>query len=158
MLIITSFFNTNLILGFDRIMGEIFVIIRDVYGQDLDNEKIQEALTFKKNQRLAEIGDSILDVVILEMEYRSPDSSPTSMDNLRKVKVKREMNQQILRKDSQLTKYLLEHDYSQNPQGKIGLIRSDRYMEAIIGAIYLTCGLDDSQKFIEKIYKISHVE
>jgi len=135
-------------------MGQILTFLTEIYGQDLDNEKIQEALSFKKNQSLAEIGDSILDLVILETEYCNSDSSPESMDALRQSKAKREMNRDILGKDAQLTKYLLEHDYSQNPQGKIGLTRSDRYMEAIIGALYITHGLADSHKFIEEIYDI----
>ena len=133
-------------------MGRILTFLIDRYGQDLDNEKIQEALVFSKNKGLAGIGDSVLDLVIREKEYCSPDSDPKSMDDLRQSKAKREKNQEILEQDKQLTDYLLEQDYSQNPQGKIGVNRSDQYMEAIIGAIYLTSGLSDSRKFIEEMY------
>jgi len=133
-------------------IGPIFTFLIVRYGQDLDNEKVQEALSYSKNKRLAGIGDSVLDLVILEKEYRNPDSDPESMDALRQSKAKREKNQEILAQDTQFTDYLLEQDYSQNPQGKIGLNRSDQYMEAIIGAIYLTCGLPDSRKFIEEMY------
>lgn len=133
-------------------MGRILTFLIDRYGQDLDNEKIQEALVFSKNKGLAGIGDSVLDLVIREKEYRNPDSDPKSMDDLRQLKAKREKNQEILEQDSLLTDYLLKQDYSQNPQGKIGVNRSDQYMEAIIGAIYLTCDLPDSRKFIEEMY------
>ena len=123
-------------------------------GQDMDDEKIQEALSYSKNKRLAGIGDSILDLIIREKEYRNPDSDPKSMDALRQSKGKRKKNQEILEKDKELTKHLLERDYTQNPQGKIGLKRSDQYMEAIIGTIYLTCRLPEAWKFIEEIYTL----
>jgi dsRNA-specific ribonuclease len=139
-------------------VGNIFMFLIDRYGQDFDNEKIQEALTYSKNRSLAEIGDSVLDLVILEKEYRNPDSDPKSLDDLRQFKGKRKKNQEILAQDTRLTNYLLKRDYTQNPQGKIGVRRSDQYMEAIIGAVYLTCGLPESWRFIEEIYDLRRSE
>jgi dsRNA-specific ribonuclease len=133
-------------------MGKIFTFLINKYSQQFNNQKIKEALSHSTNKSLAGIGDSVLDLVIREKEYLTPGSNPKSMDALRQSKGKRKKNQEILEQDKQLTDYLLERDYSQNPQGKIGLNRSDQYMEAIIGAIYLTSGLSDSRKFIEEIY------
>ena len=139
-------------------VGKIFTFLTDTYGKDLYNEKIQEALSYSKNKRLAEIGDSVLDLVILTSAYQSPGSDPKSLDDLRQSKGKRKKNQEILARDAFLTKYLLDRDYTQNPQGKIGVRRSDQYMEAIIGAIYLTCGLPESRKYIEEIYDLQRYE
>lgn len=135
-------------------MGRILTFLIDRYGREFTDEKIQEALSYSKNKRLAGIGDSVLDLVIREKEYQNIDSNPNSMDALRQSKGKRKMNQEFLAQDPQMTCYLLEKDYDQNPHGKIGLNRSDQYMEAIIGAIYITCGLSDTRKFIEEIYDL----
>ena len=128
-----------------------------LYGPDLLDEKLLEALSFKTNRKLAQIGDSVLDLIIFESAYRNPNSRPQSMDNLRQKEGKKEANQQILKKDNELTQYLLKNDYEQNPQGKIGKDRSDAYLEAIIGAIYLTKGLCESKKFIEIIYGLKTI-
>ena len=136
--------------------GPILTFLNNLYGQNLNTEKIREALSFSTNKKLAQIGDSNLDLIILESEYRNPISEPRSMDNLRKKEGKRETNQNILKKDHELTQYLLNSDYEQNPQGIIGKERSDAYMEAIIGAIYLTNGLCESKKFVEMIYGLKN--
>lgn len=132
--------------------GRILPFLKNLYGPELNSEKIWEALSFPKNIKLAQIGDSVLDLIILESEYRNPDSEPESMDNLRKKEGKKETNQKMLKKDYELTQYLLNSDYEQNPQGIIGKERSDAYMEAIIGVIYLTKGLFESKKFVEMMY------
>ena len=60
------------------------------------------------------------------------------MDSLRQKMGRQKKNQEILLKDTTLTKYLLKTDYLHNPQQTIGLERADTYLEAIIGATYQT--------------------
>jgi len=132
----------------------IFRELIRIFGEDLLDDKIQEALSFKNNQKLAELGDSVLDLVIQEHAYKKPDSSAGTMDSLRQEVGTKKKNQKILNKDKRLQRLIIENDYKQNQPEKIGLIRSDRYMEAIIGAIFLRKGLLEVRKFVRRIYDI----
>ena len=135
------------------------IIIKFLYGlfwSKLEDEKIQEALTHGANKKLAQIGDSVLNLVIYETEYKASQSTAGTMDSLRQSQGRRKKNQEILFNDKILTDYLLERDYIQNPQRKIGLLRADAYMEAIIGAIYLTVGLGEARTFIMEMYNLTN--
>ena len=122
-----------------RIFDQLVVL----FGKDLEDEKIREALLFDQNQRLAEVGDSVLDLVIRLEGYEAVDSSAGSMDKLRQTVGRRTRNQKVLFTDKTLTRFIIENDYPQYPPEKIGLIRSDRYMEAIIGAVFIQKGWCD---------------
>jgi len=132
----------------------IFRELIRIFGEDLLDDKIQEALSFVNNQKLAELGDSVLDLVIQEHAYKKPDSSAGTMDGLRQEVGTKKNNQKILNNDKRLQRHIIENDYKQNPPEKIGLIRSDRYMEAMIGAIFLRKGLLEVRKFVRRIYDI----
>ena len=132
----------------------IFRELIRIFGEDLLDDKIQEALSFENNQKLAELGDSVLDLVIQEHEYKKLDSSAGTMDGLRQEVGTKKNNQKILNNDKRLQRHIIENDYKQNPPEKIGLIRSDRYMEAMIGAIFLRKGLLEVRKFVRRIYDI----
>jgi len=132
----------------------IFRELIRIFGEDLLDDKIQEALSFVYNQKLAELGDSVLDLVIQEHEYKKLDSSAGTMDGLRQEVGTKKNNQKILNNDKRLQRHIIENDYKQNPPEKIGLIRSDRYMEAMIGAIFLRKGLLEVRKFVRRIYDI----
>ncbi|UCD44746.1 MAG: hypothetical protein JSV27_11645 [Candidatus Bathyarchaeota archaeon] len=136
----------------------ILTILKNLYGPELNDEKIRETLSFPINKKLAQIGDSVLDLILLVSEYRNPSSEPKSMDDLRKKEGKKRTNQKLLKKDYELTQFLLNSDYEQNSQSIIGRERSDAYMEAIIGAIYLTKGLYEAKKFVKVVYGLNILE
>ena len=119
------------------------------------DDKIQEALSFENNQKLAELGDSVLDLIIHEYEYNKPDSKAQTMNTLREKIGTKKNNQKILNNDKRLQQLIIKNDYNQNPPKTIGLIRSDRYLEAIIGAIFIRKYLSEARKFVRHIYEIT---
>jgi len=142
--------NDNMIFS-----ENIFRELSRIFGEDILDDKIQEALSFKNNQKLAELGDSVLDLVIHEHEYKKPDSKARTMDTLRQKIGTKKNNQKILNDDKRLQQLIIKNDYNQNPPKTIGLIRSDRYMEAIIGAIFIRKSLSEARKFVRHIYEIT---
>jgi len=91
-------------------------------------------------------------LILIEHEYKNPETSPKFMDKLRQSSGRRTENQKILRGEKIISGILLKKDYEQNHQNKIGLIRSDRYVEALIGAVYDTKGLDIIREFVREIH------
>lgn len=138
----------------NKFSENIFRELIRIFGEDLLDEKIQEALSFENNQKLAELGDSVLDLIIQEHEYKKPDSNAGTMNGQRQKVSTKKNNQKILNNDKRLQRHIIENDYKQNPPEKIGLIRSDRYMEAMIGAIFLRKDLLEVRKFVRRIYNI----
>ena len=138
----------------NKFSENIFRELIRIFGEDLLNDKIQEALSFENNQKLAELGDSVLDLIIQEHEYKKPDSNAGTMNGQRQKVSTKKNNQKILNNDKRLQRHIIENDYKQNPPEKIGLIRSDRYMEAMIGAIFLRKDLLEVRKFVRRIYNI----
>jgi dsRNA-specific ribonuclease len=53
--------------------------------------------------------------------------------------------QGILNQDKGFTQYLIKEHGCTSPAGKIGLERADDFMEAIIGAVFLTNGYKTSK-------------
>ncbi len=89
----------------------IFRELIRIFGEDLLDDKIQEALSFENNQKLAELGDSVLDLVIQEHAYKKPDSSAGTMDGLRQEAGTKKNNQKILNNDKSLQRHIIENDY-----------------------------------------------
>jgi len=128
--------------------------LRRVFGNDLNDEKLHEALDPNRNQKIAEIGDSLMDLIIRENEYKKPESNAKSLDDARQQYASKKRNKDILNIDEELTRYLINKHKCTSPPGKIGLQRSDTYMEAIIGAIYLHKGLKYTRKYVMEIYSL----
>lgn len=76
------------------------------------------------------------------------------MDDARQRYASNRRNREILNKDKEFTRYLITKHKCTSPPGKISLQRSDTYMEAIIGAIYRQKGLEETRKYVMKIYTI----
>ena len=53
--------------------------------------------------------------------------------------------------DILFTQYLRKNHDCSSPVGKIGLKRADDFMEALIGAIFITKGYKESKKYVLKI-------
>ena len=74
------------------------------------------------------------------------------IDDSRQVNFSRNRHRDIVNSDKEFVDYIIKHDYMGNIQGKIGEDRSDNYLEAIIGAIYLKDGIDAVASFINNVY------
>ncbi len=129
----------------------ILEYLHEVYGDKLLNPQMKIAFTQGKNKRLALIGDSILNLVVKLQEFEDPDSTTGTIDDARQLHADKHTMQDILNEDRTFTKYLIDEHECTSPVGKIGLNRADDFMEAIIGAIFLTKGYKTSKKYVLKI-------
>jgi len=102
---------------------------------------------------MALIGDSVLNLVVKLDKYKESSSSPGDIDDARKDLARKNVMQAILNNDVAFTKYLIKEHKCTSPVGNIGLQRADDFMEAIIGAIFLTKGYKSSKKYVLKILK-----
>ena len=138
----------------------ILEYLHEIYGEKILNPQMKIAFTQGKNKRLALIGDSILNLVVKLREYEDKKSSTESIDDARQLLANKKIMQGILNEDIAFTQYLRKDHDCTSPVGKIGLERADDFMEAIIGAIFLTKGYKTSKKYVLKILEhkpIQHV-
>ncbi|MFX0125957.1 MAG: ribonuclease III domain-containing protein [Candidatus Hodarchaeota archaeon] len=112
------------------------------------NKYLQEAFSQNENKNLAEIGDSVLNLVIRMNEYSKHYATPDSIDEARQIYASKKALQRVLNQDVEFTEFLIHNYKCTSPPGKIGLERSDDFMEAIIGAIYLSKDMKAVSKFI----------
>ena len=130
---------------------DILELLHSIIGANFeDSYYLSEALCCENNQKLAEIGDSVLNLTLRKFEYSHPNSTPQTMDDLRQKLGKKKKMKEILNSDKQFVEYLRDergyiiHDF-------VGLNRSDTIMEAMIGAIFLELGFVNAEKFTHQI-------
>ena len=132
-------------------MTQLLQIIREIFGPDLDQGRIQEALKYSVNKELAIVGNNVLDLCNSLIKYDKGYIS-SKIDADRQNLLSRTNHRTIVNNDKAFVEFIIKHDYIQNNQVKIGLDRSDRYLEAIIGAIFLKEGFQRSLNFINGYY------
>jgi len=129
----------------------ILEYLHEIFGENILCPQIKIAFSQGKNKRLALIGDSILNLVVKLREYEGNNSTAESIDDSRQLHANKKTLQGILNKDINFTQYLRQNHGCTSPAGKIGLERADDFMEAIIGAIFLTKGYKASKTYVLKI-------
>jgi len=134
--------------------NSILGYIQNLFGSDFPNKYLEEAFRQEENKCLAEIGDSVLDLVIRMIEYRRPGATPKSIDKARQKYATKKALQEVLNGDRAFTEFLIGSYDCTSPPGNIGLERSDDFMEAILGAIFFSKGLESACKFIIAFLKI----
>ena len=119
--------------------------------------KIKEGKQDRKNEKLALVGDSILDLTIVEIGYKT-DLLKGNIDDLRKVLANNKMQYKIFN-DEKLLKYAYNdlHFAIENKQitdnEKVSISEKDfQYLEAIIGAIYYDKNLEEAKYFVRTWY------
>ncbi|MCW4011389.1 MAG: hypothetical protein NWF07_00205 [Candidatus Bathyarchaeota archaeon] len=134
-------------------MGKLLRKVKDVFGEDLDQGRIREALCFDENQGLASVGNDVLDLCNSLILYRTGHYS-SQIDTSRQKRFTRDRHRSIVNSDPELVEYLIATDYEENNQQRIGVERSDRYLEAIIGALYLKddMKMDDVVSFVKDLF------
>jgi dsRNA-specific ribonuclease len=132
-------------------MGVIFTQIQELFGEKLDNITIKEALTYPDNKRLAKIGDTVLDLVNHTTSYHEK-LTPEMMAQYKELNYSQSNHTRLLNEDQELVRYLLENDYDEYTIENIGEDRADAYLEAILGAIYVTFRTEKSYRFVEQVY------
>ena len=129
----------------------ILEYLHEIFGENVLCPQIKIAFSQGKNKRLALIGDSVLNLVVKLREFEDKKSTAESIDDARQLHANKTIMQSILNKDTAFTQYLINNHSCTSPAGKIGLKRADDFMEAIIGAIFLTKGYKASKKYVLKI-------
>ena len=129
--------------------------LQKLFGNKLlKNPSLSEALTQNEdyNRPLAMIGDSVLDLVVNKVAYHEKKKT-VYMDCIRKRYAVKKSNQKTLNQDIEFTKYLIDNEFTNSPVGGIGLDKADRFFEAIIGAVYVELGYDETEKFVFTLLK-----
>ena len=146
----------DLIIPEINIQKEIIAIL----GSDFElKPHLKEALNHQDNKKLAEIGDSVLSLIVRIDAYDKPDSNPESMETHKQRLVTKRKMKEILNSDKEFTEYVIMKYGFPNENGIIGLNRSDALMEGLVGAIFLEkenesrSGFSCAQKFIQNIYE-----
>lgn len=107
------------------------------------------ALTHEENQELANLGDSILDLVIRKRLYQSG----VTVEKIEEGKQKHASNETlaiIAKHHLQLEKHIISSSgLNGNPDISMVLART---LEAIIGAIYLHKEFSEADKFIQAVF------
>lgn len=134
-------------------MTEILSKIKTIFGPDLSHPKIQEAIHYPDNKKLAQIGNDVLDLCNSITLY-DEGFFASQIDDSRQLNFSRDNHREIVNADKAFVDYMIKHDYIENNQRKIGKDRSDNYLEGIIGAIYLKDGLKGVVSFIAEIYHL----
>jgi len=127
--------------------------LRVIIGPDFrDNSFVEEALTDKgdKNRSLAIIGDSVLDLVVNQKAY-SRNNDTEYIDDMRQSLVDKEATKIILNQDKEFVAFLGEKYVSIGTQGEIGFDKANRFVEALIGAVYKSKGFNAAVQFTTAI-------
>lgn len=112
--------------------------IQKIMGSEFKtNPRFNEAFRQDKNRRLAQIGDSLLSLFIREREYWKPNSTAQDIEVAKQKVVTKDKMRNIVNGDIEFTRYLVKEHGCTSPIGNIGLERSDAFIEAIIGAIFV---------------------
>ena len=125
-----------------------------IYSEAFPDKYLEEAFSQDKNRNLAELGDSILNLVIYEHVYKMADARPKLLDDTRQDIAKNSDLKYILNRDALLKQYLRDEWGCTSPLENFGKDRASAFLEAIIGAIYLSYGLGEASRFIEKYFPL----
>ncbi|MBI2599179.1 ribonuclease III [Candidatus Curtissbacteria bacterium] len=103
------------------------------------------------NERLEFLGDSVLSLIVSQFLYgRLPKSTEGDLTQTRASLVRTE-TLATLAKNLSLGKYLYLSKGEEESQGRDSQTILANTFEALVGAIFLDRGLEEAQKFIEKI-------
>lgn len=114
----------------------------------------QEAFCQDTNQKLAEVGDCVLNLIVKEKAYNKTGSTSKSITDAQQVEASKRRNQELLNKDMEFTEFLKNRGCT-SPVGKIGLDRADTFVEAVIGAVFLETNYDKAKEFTKKILELN---
>jgi dsRNA-specific ribonuclease len=129
--------------------------IRKFVGLNFETIPIfQEAFNQNANQKIAEVGDCVLNLVVKEKAYKKPGSTSESINDAQKIEASKRRNQEMLNKDPEFTEFLKKMGCT-SPIGNIGLDRADTFIEAVIGAVFLETNYDKAKKFTNKILELN---
>lgn len=153
-------------------MGQITDLVEKILKlKTPSNEIFTEALTHRSyinevkdlsithNERLEFLGDAVLELAVTKYLYDNyPDQNEGTLTSFRAALVKTE-SLALEAKKLQLGDYILMSKGEEATGGRLRPYILANTMEAVIGAIYLTLGFEEAEKFIlEKIcYKIEAI-
>ncbi|MCK5332341.1 ribonuclease III [Candidatus Parcubacteria bacterium] len=142
--------------GLEKLEEKIGVkfINKDLLQQSLVHRSyINEHKNFEldQNERLEFLGDAVLELVTTEFLYNRFSNPEGELTNYRAALVNRKMLAKISIEIG-LDEYLLMSKGESKDTGRARQYIIANALEAVIGAIYLDQGYDQSKKFIEKYF------
>jgi len=120
----------------------------------IDDPIVEESLHQNDdiNRPIAEIGDSILNLTVKTIAYCKL-KDPIYIDNMRQKFANNYANQKILNQDVIFTRFLKKNGFTQSPESGIGLEKADRFVEGIIGAVFISKGFTAAKETTIKLLK-----
>lgn len=127
-----------------------------------DRNLLQSALTHRSylnenrswplahNERLEFLGDAVLELVVTEYLYRNFPNPEGELTNLRSALVNYKMLSEIA-KSINLDKYILLSKGESKDLGRARQVILANAMEALIGAIYLDTGFQETVEFVHRL-------
>jgi len=82
--------------------ASILDYLRALYAEGFPDKYLQEAFSQDENRNLAELGDSILDLIIYEHAYNLTDAKPKSLDDARQDIAKNSDLKRLVNRDIKL--------------------------------------------------------
>ncbi|HNM86079.1 MAG TPA: ribonuclease III, partial [Mycobacterium sp.] len=137
----------------------------DALGVDLPDDLLTLALTHRSyayehgglptNERLEFLGDAVLELTVtVELFHRHPDRAEGDLAKLRASVVNTQALAEVARglADGGLGEYLLlgRGELNSGGTGKASILADG--LEALLGAIYLTCGLETAHEVILRLF------
>lgn len=124
--------------------GDDYTLLR----QALTNPTYFEGQQGADNQRLEYLGDAVLDMLMAEELYRRyPEAQEGKLSKMRAALVREEALAEAAQKISLGDYLLLGKGSAKNGDGKRDSVLSDTF-EAVVGALYLSCGLEAARQMI----------
>lgn len=129
--------------------------LKVLYADNFPDKYLREAFTQDENRNLAELGDSILDLVIYEHAYNLEEAKQKSLDKARQSIAKNSDLKILFNRETPLKQYLREEWGCSSPIHEFGKEHASAFLEAIIGAIYLSYDLSEASRFIYRFFPLS---
>lgn len=106
--------------------------------------------TRRSNERLEFLGDAILEYVVSEIIYNNYSNKEEGFLTALRAKLVNTVSLSEVAKKLELGKYLFLSKGEEDTGGRTNQSLLADTLEAIIGAVYLDCGIPECRKFIEK--------
>ncbi len=128
-----------------------------------ENSLLQEALSHpslrgnssfngKDYERLEFLGDAVINLIIAQILYsKFPASSEGDLAKMRAYLISKEFMVQKAQ-ELNLGEHIIMAFGEEASGGRVNPNNLENTLEAIVGAIYLDGGLDDTRKFVEKLW------
>ena len=135
-------------------MGSVFIDnLKSFFGESYsENKYVKEALHDLDDQNgpIALLGDCILNLTVKQIAYYKCKDSEY-IDDMRQNYADRSTNKKVLNQDAEFVDFLVPDYVKIGDDHEIGAKKVDRFLEGLIGAVYLSKGFETATQFTKSI-------